>query len=50
MKLLDIEWLRADLYRTQQYKLYEMQLAGAEYSMIPTGKGAPHPGAIQADS
>jgi hypothetical protein len=41
--------LRTDLYRSQQFKLYEMQLAGAEYTMIPTGKGAPHPGAIQAD-
>ena len=42
--------LRTDLYRSQQYKLYEMQLAGAAYTMIPTGKGAPHPGAIQADA
>ena len=41
--------LRTDLYRSQQYKLYEMQLAGAEYTMIPTGNGKPHPGAVQTE-
>mgnify|MGYP001793684434 CR=1 FL=1 len=42
--------LRTDLYRSQQYKLYEMQLAGSEYAMVATGTGTPHPGAIQADA
>ncbi len=42
--------LRTQLYRALALKTWEMQKAGREYDIIPTGHGAPHPGAHQAET
>ena len=41
--------LRTELYRTQDYKVLEMQMAGSEYTVPPAGPGAPDPRVPQAD-
>lgn len=41
--------LRTERYRSQEFKLYEMQLTGRPSEVIPTGNGPPHPGALQVE-
>lgn len=41
--------LRTELYRTQEYKLYEMRRTGKPYELLPTGHGPAHPAAVQAE-
>lgn len=40
--------LRTELYRSQQFKYYEMTQSGAPYQSIATDHGSAHPEAIQA--
>ncbi|MEM1297700.1 MAG: methyltransferase domain-containing protein [Pseudomonadota bacterium] len=40
--------LRTELYRSQEFKYFEMTLSGAPYQTISSGHGAPHPEAVQA--
>ena len=41
--------LRTELYRSMEYKLLEMQMAGRSFEKVPTGHGAPHPRARQIE-
>lgn len=41
--------LRTELYRTQELKLLEMRMRGAEYVLPPAGPGQPDPRVEQAD-
>jgi glycosyltransferase involved in cell wall biosynthesis len=41
--------LRTEVYRSLEFKAWEMKKTGRAYQLIPTGHGAPHPGAVQAE-